>query len=78
MLSDFEIHVLIDNKVHVYKFLLKREQLVIDQHESPDVQYRSELWDHLFFDNCLNYYNLNYVSEKMCSLNQIQNYQNSP
>ena len=31
--------------------------------------YRSELWDHLFFDNCLNYLNLNYASEKICSLN---------
>ena len=33
------------------------------------LQYRSELWDHLFFDNCLNYPNLNYVSEKFFSLN---------
>ena len=38
ILPDSEIHVLIDNKVHVYKFLLKREQLVIDQHKSPDVR----------------------------------------
>ena len=36
---------------------------------SKYIQYRSELWDHLLFDNCLNYPNLNYVSEKMCSFN---------
>ena len=34
-----------------------------------NVQYRSELWDHLFFDKCLNYPNLNYVSEQLCSFN---------
>ena len=33
------------------------------------IQYRSELWDNLFFDNCLNYPNLNYVSEKIFSSN---------
>ena len=37
MLSDSEIHVLIDNKVHAYQFQLEREQLVIDQHKSPEV-----------------------------------------
>ena len=34
-----------------------------------DIQYRSELSGHLFFDDSLNYLNLNYVSEKICSLN---------
>ena len=34
-----------------------------------DVHYRSELWDHLFFDNCLNYPNLNYASEIFFSPN---------
>ena len=34
-----------------------------------NIQYRSELWDHLFFDNCLNYPNLNDVIEQICSLN---------
>ena len=29
------------------------------------IHYWSELWDHLFFDNCLNYLNLNYASEKI-------------
>ena len=33
------------------------------------LQYWSELSGHLFFDNCLNYPNLNYISEKICSLN---------
>ena len=33
-----------------------------------EIQYRSELSGHLFFDNCLNYPNLNYISEQICSL----------
>ena len=37
MLLDSKIHVLIDNKVHAYQFLLKRKQLVIDQHKFLDV-----------------------------------------
>ena len=42
-----------------------------------NIQYRSELWDHLFFDNSLNYPNLKYLNEKICSFNYIQSYQNS-
>ena len=33
------------------------------------LQYRSELSGHLFYDNFLNYPNLNYISEKICALN---------
>ena len=34
-----------------------------------EIHYRSEFWGHLFFDDCLNYYNLNYASEKIYPLN---------
>ena len=36
------------------------------------VQYRSELWDHLFFDDCLNYLNFNSVSDEICTLNNMK------
>ena len=35
------------------------------------VHYRSELWDHLFFDDCLNYLNFNSVSDKICTLKNV-------
>ena len=35
------------------------------------VYYRSELWGHLFFDDCLNFLNFNSVSDKICSLNEL-------
>ena len=34
--------------------------------------YRSELWDHLFFDDCLNYLNFNSVSDEICTLNNVK------
>ena len=33
-----------------------------------NIHYRSELWDHLFFDDCLNYLNFNFVSDEICTL----------
>ena len=35
------------------------------------IHYRSKLWDHLFFDDCLNYLDFNSVSDKICSLNEL-------
>ena len=37
-----------------------------------DLHYRSELWDHLFFDDCLNYLNFNSVSDKICTLSNVK------
>ena len=34
------------------------------------IHYRSELWDHLFFDDCLNYLNFNFVSDEISTLNK--------
>ena len=39
---------------------------------SNDIHYRSELWDHLFFDDCLNYLNFNPVSDEICTLNIVK------
>ena len=36
------------------------------------VHYRSELWDHLFFDDCSNYLNLNSVCDEICTLNNVR------
>ena len=36
------------------------------------VHYRSELWDHLFFGDCLNYLNFNSVSDEICTLNNVK------
>ena len=36
------------------------------------VHYQSELWDHLFFNDCLNYLNFNSVSKENCSLNNVK------
>ena len=36
------------------------------------LHYRSELWDHLFFDDCLNYLNFNSVSDEICTLNNAK------
>ena len=36
------------------------------------LHYRSELWDHLFFDDCLNYLNFNSVSDEICTLNNVK------
>ena len=33
--------------------------------------YRSKLWAHLSFDECLNYLNFNFVSDKIFSLNEL-------
>ena len=33
------------------------------------IHYQSKLWDHLSFDDCLNYLNFNSVSDKIFSLN---------
>ena len=35
------------------------------------LHYRSKLSDHLFFDDCLNYLNFNSVSDKICSLDEL-------
>ena len=40
--------------------------------KTPEIHYRSELWDHLFFDDCLNYLNFNYVSDEICTLNNVK------
>ena len=36
------------------------------------LHYWSELWDHLFFDDCLNYLNFNSVSDEICILNNAK------
>ena len=36
------------------------------------IQYRSELWDQLFFDNFLNYLHFNSVSDEICTLNNVK------
>ena len=56
-------------KIAKKRFILDFYSGITPNDVSKYIQYRSELWDHLFFDNCLNYPNLNYVSEKICSLN---------
>ena len=38
----------------------------------PRLGYRSELWDHLFFDDCLNYLNFNSVTDEICTLNNVK------
>ena len=35
------------------------------------LHYRSKLWDHVFFDDYLNYLNFNSVSDEICSLNEL-------
>ena len=35
------------------------------------VHYRSKLWDHLFFDDYINYLNFNSVNDKICSFNEL-------
>ena len=36
-----------------------------------DLHYRSELRDHLFFNYCLNYLNINSMSDKILPLNKL-------
>ena len=37
-----------------------------------DIHYRSELWDHLFVDDYLNYFNFNSVSDEILTLNNVK------
>ena len=37
-----------------------------------EVHYPSEVWDHLVFDDCLNYLNFNSVSDEICTLNNMK------
>ena len=36
------------------------------------LHYRSELWDQLFFDDCLNYLNFNSMSNGICTINNVK------
>ena len=36
------------------------------------LHYRLELWDHLFFDDCLNYLNFNSASDEICTLSNVK------
>ena len=36
------------------------------------LHYRSELWDHPFYDECLNYLNFNSVIDEICTLNNVR------
>ena len=37
-----------------------------------NIHYWSKLWDHLFFDDCLNYFNFNSVSDEICIFNNVK------
>ena len=54
-----------------FKVLLTFSNLIF-QIYVLNIHYRSELWDHLFFDDCLNYLNFNSVSDEICTLNNVK------
>ena len=64
-------HTLHHNEIYIPKRTMKLVTLECDK-INGHVHYRSELWDHLFFDDCLNYLNFNSVSEKSCTLNNVK------
>ena len=58
------LQILNQNKYIEMFNMIKKLQLLLDP-------VKSKLWDHLFFDDCLNYLNFNSVSDKICSLDNL-------
>ena len=72
--DDDQIKVIIEEDRHVtvreIEEILKLSKSTIER--NIIVHYRSELWDHRFFDDCLKYLNFNSVNDEICTLNNVK------
>ena len=55
-----------------YSMNLKMTLNFENLYKLTNIHYRSELWYHLFFDDCLNYLNFNSVSDEICTLKVVR------